>query len=177
MHGGHTCCPSRHSLRKRDFNLTLNQREKATIIRRKIKSNIIQPFDVVLRQRQQNQARPTPASPMIHFYLRNQVPRTHAMGSRPLTPREAHNLPVDPEQKMLEREIVKAFEEFQQEQDEDVNIDEDGDMDMDSSLDEPVHICTELGKDNPDPFVPDEESSWKTKLTFFTPLLTCPLYA
>ncbi|KAJ8581258.1 hypothetical protein M405DRAFT_847159 [Rhizopogon salebrosus TDB-379] len=93
------------------------------------------------------------------------------MGSRPLTPRKAHNLPVDAEQEMLERELAKAFEEFQQEQDEDVKIDEDGDMD--SPLDEPVHICTELGEDNPDPFVPDEESSRKTKLTFFrvyTPL-------
>jgi hypothetical protein len=97
------------------------------------------------------------------------------MGSCPLTPREAHDLPVDPEQEMLERELAKAFKEFQQEQNEDVNIDEDGDMDMNSPLDEPVHICTELGEDNLDPFVLDEESSWKTKLTFCTSLLTCPL--
>jgi hypothetical protein len=80
-----------------------------------------------------------------------------AAGSRPLTPREAHNLPVDPEQEMLERELAKAFEELQQEQDKDVSIDEDSDMDMDSPLDEPVHICTELGEDDPDPFTLDEE--------------------
>jgi hypothetical protein len=79
------------------------------------------------------------------------------VGSRPQTPREAHNLPVDPEQEILEHELAKAFEELQQEQDEDVNIDEDGGMDMDSPLDEPVYICTELGEDDPDPFMPDEE--------------------
>jgi hypothetical protein len=92
---------------------------------------------------------------------------TTAVGSRPQTPREAHNLPVDPEQEVLEHELAKAFEELQQGQDEDVNIDEDGDMDMHYPLDEPVHICTELGEDDPDPFMPDEEQLLEDEVDLF----------
>jgi hypothetical protein len=39
-------------------------------------------------------------------------------------------------------------------------------MDMDSPLDEPVHICTELGEDDPDPFMPNEEQLSQDEVDF-----------
>ncbi|KAJ8596739.1 hypothetical protein M405DRAFT_877428 [Rhizopogon salebrosus TDB-379] len=81
---------------------------------------------------------------------------TTAVGSRPQTPREAHDLPVDPEQEILEHELVKASKSSSKGRTKTSTSTRMVTWTWTPPLDEPVHICTELGEDDPDPFMPDE---------------------
>ncbi|KAG1838222.1 hypothetical protein F4604DRAFT_1941651 [Suillus subluteus] len=88
-------------------------------------------------------------------------------GSRSLTSYEAHHLPPDSEQHALDRQIEKAVDELQREENQLLQEAEDNldhlDIDVDARFDDPdkeedmeTAATNDIDEDDPDPFIPDE---------------------
>ncbi|KAG2066534.1 hypothetical protein BDR04DRAFT_1121077 [Suillus decipiens] len=98
-----------------------------------------------------------------HFDAHNNAT---AAGSRPLTPHDAHQLPVDPEQHAFERQLARTFEEMQDEDVQHVDqvdegLDDDVDIDVDANFDDQDQdsfesLNTGPNEDDPDPFLSEE---------------------
>lgn len=90
-----------------------------------------------------------------------------AAGGRPLTTHEAYCLPIDPEQRALDRQLAKVFDEVQEEElqqvdqvdGDDLDVDIDVDAIFDNQDDDEDHVITALNighEDEPDPFIVEE---------------------
>ncbi|KAG1845082.1 hypothetical protein DFJ58DRAFT_730932 [Suillus subalutaceus] len=111
-----------------------------------------------------------------------------ATGPRPLTPHDAHQLPVDPEQHAFERQLARTFKEMRDEDVEHVDqvdkgLDDDVDIDVDANFDDQDQdsfesLNTGPNEDDPDPFLSEEVLDPPNNMEFAdVPLHLLTIYA
>ncbi|KAG1846632.1 hypothetical protein F4604DRAFT_1688312 [Suillus subluteus] len=108
-----------------------------------------------------------------HFDMYNNATAT---GSRPLTPHDAHQLPVDPEQHAFEWQLAWTFKEMRDEDVQHVDqvdegLDDDVDIDVDANFDDQDQdsfesLNTGLNEDDPDPFLSEEVLDPRNNMDF-----------